>query len=213
MKADGVFPFEQAAWPALLVDGAGAVCHSNPVAASAFGAALARQSSQFSTIWSPENSYPVSEFLAQAERAPSSALVPVRIVAENGSPTPYLASACSVTVEGRKYLLVQLLPQNPAAESKSQVAETNLWQKQKLDCALQLARTVSLDFNNALTSILGHASHLLGKVEPNHPWRPSLLEIEKSAARAAEISNDLGAFSRQEKESRAQTSGNLNSVL
>ena len=34
-------------------------------------------------------------------------------------------------------------------------------QKQKLDCALQLARTVSLDFNNALTSIIGHTSLIL----------------------------------------------------
>ena len=213
MKADGVFPFEHAPWPALLVDTAGAVYQSNPVAAATFGAVVARQSSQLSSIWSPENSYPLTEFLAQAERAPSSALVPVRILVENGSPAAYFASTFPVTVEGRKYLLLQLLPQNPAAEAKNQVAETNLWQKQKLDCALQLARTVSLDFNNALTSILGHASHILGKLEPNSHWRASLMEIEKSAARAAEISNDLGAFSRQEKDSRAQTSGNLNPVL
>jgi hypothetical protein len=54
--------------------------------------------------------------------------------------------------------------------------------KQKLDCALQLARTVSLDFNNALTSILGHTSFLLDKAEAGHPWRHSLMEVEKSAA-------------------------------
>ena len=47
--------------------------------------------------------------------------------------------------------------------------------KQKLECALQLARTVSLDFNNALTSILGHTSLLLSKAEAGHPWRHSLL--------------------------------------
>jgi hypothetical protein len=34
---------------------------------------------------------------------------------------------------------------------------------------LQLARSVSLDFNNALTSILGHTSLLLAKVESNNP--------------------------------------------
>jgi signal transduction histidine kinase/CheY-like chemotaxis protein len=213
MKADGVFPFEQAPWPALLVDAAGAVCQSNPVAVAAFGGLLNRQSSKLSSIWSPENSYPLPEFLAQAQRTPSSALVPVRIVVENGSLAAYFASACPVTVDGRKYVLLQLLPQSPTADSKNRVAETYLWHKQKLDCALQLARTVSLDFNNALTSILGHASHLLGKIQPNNPWRASLLEIEKSAARAAEISNDLGAFSRQEKDAHAQTSGNLNVVL
>src|ERR1019366_10779507 len=82
-----------------------------------------------------------------------------------------------------------------------------------LDCALQLARTVALDFNNALTSILGHTSLVLSKMEPNHPWRDSLIEVEKSASKAAEIANDLGTFSRQEKETRAQTAGNLNLLL
>ena len=72
-------------------------------------------------------------------------------------------------------------------DSKAQAPETSLAQKQKLECALQLARTVSLDFNNALTGVLAHTSLLLGKAEPEHPWRHSLLEVEKAAARAAEI--------------------------
>jgi CheY-like chemotaxis protein len=78
---------------------------------------------------------------------------------------------------------------------------------------LQLARTVSLDFNNALTGVLAHTSLLLGKAEPDHPWRRSLLEVEKSAARAAEIASELALFSRQEKESRRAPAGNLNAVV
>ena len=85
--------------------------------------------------------------------------------------------------------------------------------KQKLDCVLQLARSVSLDFNNALTGVLAHTSLLLGKAEPDHPWRRSLLEVEKSAARAAEIASELALFSRQEKESRRAPAGNLNAVV
>jgi len=104
------------------------------------------------------------------------------------------------------------LPQTPAA-AKAQASESSAALKQKLDCALQLARTVALDFNNALTSILGHTSLVLSKMEPNHPWRGSLLEVEKSAAKAAEIANDLGTFSRQEKEARPQAAGNLNTLL
>jgi CheY-like chemotaxis protein len=78
---------------------------------------------------------------------------------------------------------------------------------------LQLARSVALDFNNALTSILGHTSLLLSKIESTHPWRNSLTEIEKSAAKAAEIANDLGTFSRQEKDAKVQVAGNLNTLL
>jgi signal transduction histidine kinase len=102
----------------------------------------------------------------------------------------------------------------PPAENKPMAMDTNgLMLKQKLDCALQLARTVSLDFNNALTSILGHASFLLSKSEPGHPWRNSLMEIEKSAAHAAEVANELALFSRQDKETRRVPVGNLNTVL
>jgi signal transduction histidine kinase len=85
--------------------------------------------------------------------------------------------------------------------------------KQKLECALQLARSVSLDFNNALTSILGHTSLLLSKAEAGHPWRHSLMEVEKSASRAAEIANELTVFSRQEKEAHRAPPGNLNVVV
>jgi CheY-like chemotaxis protein len=72
---------------------------------------------------------------------------------------------------------------------------------------------VALDFNNALTIILGHTSLMLRKLEATSPWRKSLLEIEKAAGKAAEIANDLATFSRQEKDSRGQTAGNLNALL
>ncbi|MBI3418087.1 MAG: response regulator [Verrucomicrobia bacterium] len=85
--------------------------------------------------------------------------------------------------------------------------------KQKLDCALQLIRTVALDFNNALTSVLGHTSLLLAQMPPGNPWRNSLVEVEKSAERAAEIASDLASFSRQEKDARGNAPGNLNQVL
>jgi len=54
---------------------------------------------------------------------------------------------------------------------------------------------------------------VLSKMEPGNPWRSSLVEVEKSASKAAEIANDLAAFSRPEKESKVQMSGNLNQLL
>src|SRR5206468_12430970 len=128
---------------------------------------------------------------------------------------------CSLVKDRQKYFLFQLFPAAPrdravpGAETKSQSDsavveakkfesgdtdlrtgtfsfEANAAQKQKLECALQLARTVSLDFNNALTSILGHTSLVLSKMEASHPWRTSLVEVEKSAQRAAEIAQEIG---------------------
>lgn len=101
----------------------------------------------------------------------------------------------------------------PVTPSPADDSDTAQGLKQKLDCALQLTRTVALDFNNALTSILGHTSHLLSKIEPTHPWRASLIEVEKSAEKAAEIAHDLATFSREEKENHLQRSGNINDVI
>jgi signal transduction histidine kinase len=99
------------------------------------------------------------------------------------------------------------------AEGKPAPGETAIFQKQKLDCAMQLTRSVALDFNNALTGILGHTSLVLSQLETSHPLRASLLEVEKAAGRAAEIAQQLAAFSRSEKEIVSHSSGNLNSVI
>jgi len=134
---------------------------------------------------------------------------------KGGNIETFVVSICTFSQDAQKFFIIQLLPANGfmAEDLKGHAAEASLIQKQKLECALQLARTVSLDFNNALTSILGHTSLLLSLIETDNPWRNSLMEVEKSAAKAAEIANDLGAFSRQEKEPRGQMAGNLNSIL
>ena len=162
----------------------------------------------------PDNTSGSDQFLAQWERS-AIPTVPLKFQARGGHTVGYLTSICAFMKDGQKYFVLQLLREDGSAapEVKPAGGEAGLALKQKLDCALQLARTVALDFNNALTSILGHTSLVLSKMEPNHPWRDSLMEVEKSAAKAAEIANDLGTFSRQEKESRAQTAGNLNLLL
>jgi len=107
-------------------------------------------------------------------------------------------------------------PQNrdTASSDPDATSDAGTTQKLKMDSALQLTRTVALDFNNALTSILGHTSLLLGKMEASHPWRNSLLEVEKAASKAAEIAHDLAEFGRQDKTaSPSHAEGNLNDLL
>jgi two-component system, cell cycle sensor histidine kinase and response regulator CckA len=214
MKSDVAFALESAGWPALLVDGASTICHANPAAKSLFGAALAGEAPRLAVVWAPDNSSTAEQFLALWERS-GAPTVPLKFWCKGGQSVEYLTSICAFTKDGQKYFVLQLLRESTAAaaEVKPAGGETGQAHKQKLDCALQLARTVALDFNNALTSILGHTSLVLSKMEPNHPWRGSLMEVEKSAAKAAEIANDLGTFSRQEKESRGQAAGNLNPLL
>ena len=234
MKSDIVYGLVSASWPAILMDESGAVHNVNPVAVRTLGPTMADGTGTLQALWLSENQGTAAELLA---RCGGQAVVnlPLRLLGKNRAQLSYQASICTIQDEGKKYFLFQLFPEAPAGtpatapapataspapvaaaaagDNKNPSAEANLAHKQKLDCALQLARTVSLDFNNALTIILGHTSLLLSKADPNNPWRNSLLEMEKSAAKAAEIANDLAAFSRQEKEVKTQATGNLNQLL
>jgi signal transduction histidine kinase/CheY-like chemotaxis protein len=226
-KADEEFLLQDAEWPVLLVHKSGRVVRANRAAVRAFGASIEREEAQLGAIWSPHNRDSCQQFLNLP--APEIS-VPLAFHLKSGLPGDYRAQMCGTGQDD--VLLLQLLKgsatgSEAAAGSNAPVekmapaaiaggketAETNLAHKQKLDCALQLARSVALDFNNALTSILGHTSLLLSKAEIGNPWRSSLVEIEKSAAKAAEIANDLAAFSRQEKDVPVQLAGNLNILL
>jgi two-component system cell cycle sensor histidine kinase/response regulator CckA len=235
VKPEVVFGLEGAAWPALLVSASGTILRANTAAAGAFGPALSGESAQLSAIWSKENGGTEGNFLMLWEQAPT-ATADLKFRTADGATTKFTAAICTFNNAGSKWFVLQLLPAvepvpvpTPAAAPipaapgiapsvlsaglKTPADASDAALKQKLDCALQLARTVSLDFNNALTSVLGHTSLLLGKADPGHPWRHSLMEVEKSAARAAEIANELAVFSRQEKEMRRLPPGNLNSVV
>jgi two-component system, cell cycle sensor histidine kinase and response regulator CckA len=204
-KLDQVFGLENAGWPALLVNNAGTIVRANQAAVRSFGPALEGAAPLLSSVWAEENDSTADGFLAQWESMPAS-VSSLKFRVKGGAISSFPVSICSFSRDGQKYFIFQLLPEIASADAI-------LAQKHKLDCALQLARTVSIDFNNALTSILGYTSLVLSKMEPDNPWRRSLLEVEKSAAKAAEIASDLGTFSRQDKDIRSQSSGNLNSIL
>jgi two-component system cell cycle sensor histidine kinase/response regulator CckA len=214
MKSEQVFALDQAGWPALLLDSTSTICRANASAVRLFGSALEGGAPLLSTIWSPENASTAEQFLAHWERAPTPSMA-LRFRAKGGAAYACQAALCTFSKEGQKYFVLQLFPEiivsGPNAYATS--GETSFTHKSKLDCALQLARSVALDFNNALTSILGHTSLVLSQMEPENPWRNSLLEVEKSALKAAGIANDLGGFSQQEKELRTQAAGNVNMLV
>ena len=204
--------FANAAWPVLLVDAGGVIQRANPAALQAFGASLLPERTKLAALWLPDNGIPVEKFLKAGESA-LPPLTPLKMQLPGG-PKVFSALASRQSGEGSRRVLLQLLPElAEIAGLKPGSGEPGSAHKQKLDCALQLARSVALDFNNALTSILGYTSLLLSRAEPAHPWRRTLIEMEKSAAKAAEVAADLAAFSLQEKESRVQASGNLNAIL
>jgi C4-dicarboxylate-specific signal transduction histidine kinase len=221
MKPDPAFLLEQAGWPTFLVDDSGMIRKSNASAVHVLGTVMEADSALSATVWSTENEQTAEEFLARVDRSATSAR-PLRFRVKGGHVNTFNTYVCTFSRDGKKHHLFQLFPlatptPPTAPDDKTNAAagtlSAHLAQKQKLDCALQLIRTVSLDFNNALTSILGHTSLILTKIDPTHPWRHSLVEVEKSAERAAEIAQDLADFSHQEKDDRTHTPGNLNRLL
>jgi PAS domain S-box-containing protein len=76
--------------------------------------------------------------------------------------------------------------------------ESRLLQAQKLESIGQLAGGVAHDFNNILTSILGHVSMARLGAPSDPQLHAELDDIQRSADRAAELTRQLLAFARRQ---------------
>ena len=76
--------------------------------------------------------------------------------------------------------------------------ETRMRQAQKMEAVGRLAAGVAHDFNNLLTAILGVVDLLLLDLAPDDRRGTDLMDIREAASRAAALTSQLLAFSRQQ---------------
>jgi|SRR5665213_378986 len=85
-----------------------------------------------------------------------------------------------------------------AAEAALRQSEEQLRQTQKMEAVGRLAASVSHDFNNILTAILGHSEMLIRQLTADDPRRNNAEQIEKCAQMAATLTKQLLTYSRKQ---------------
>jgi signal transduction histidine kinase len=139
---------------------------------------------------------PIADRRRQQLRAGQSAVNEYRVIAKDGRiiwlrqyDRPVWDAVAGRTVRG--YGAVQDITQIKQLEQQ-------LSQAQKMEAIGQLAGGIAHDFNNLLTVILGNAELLLDHDTPIEMQRENAEQIHDTAQRAAALTRQLLAFSRQQ---------------
>src|SRR5207302_1879592 len=113
------------------------------------------------------------------------------------SKSDYRLAEFSATAQLRDDRLIGILGIGRDVTERVQL-EQQLRQAQKMEAVGRLAGGIAHDFNNILTAITGYADLLLEDLAPNDLRRQDAEEIHKAADRAAGLTRQLLAFSRQQ---------------
>ena len=120
-----------------------------------------------------------------------------RLARKNGVEVPVEMSSRRMP-DGKYQTILRDVSERHRAERERAALEGRLRQSQKMEAVGRLAGGVAHDFNNLLTAITGSLALALRDVEPGNRAHRWLMETDKAAWRAAALTHQLLAFSRQQ---------------
>jgi PAS domain S-box-containing protein len=143
-----------------------------------------------------------------AHQVPASDSIELSFTAPGGKARRLALSAAPVVLErSETFGSVVVL----ADVTEQYIVQEQLRQAQKMESIGTLAGGIAHDFNNLLTVMLGNIALLLRQLSGQSAIREKILRIETAAQRAAELTQQLLAFSRQTP--GRKTIVNLNQVV
>jgi signal transduction histidine kinase len=172
----------------------GTITYVNPAAAATLGFAdtLPLRGRRLVELAPPESAGPLADWLSGAA-GPASTLELGMVTPDQRPVSIELARPQRVVFGGERSILLMARDVTATRQLESQ-----LRQAQKMEVVGRLAGGVAHDFNNVLSVILSYSEMLIEEPPPPEQMRSDLDEIRKAGLRAAALTRQLLAFSRQQ---------------
>jgi PAS domain S-box-containing protein len=184
----------------VILDRSGRVTYSSPAAARILGyLAGQRIGTSAEDLVHPDDRGTYARVLAELVQFPgASRTLEIRVMHKDGSARLMEAvSYNALEVPGVHGIVVNArdITERRQVELDRQSMDAKVQQAQKLESLGVLAGGIAHDFNNLLMGIMGHAGLALMEISEDNPLRRRLHQIEVAATRAAELTNQLLAYS------------------
>ena len=183
-----------------ILDPEGRVTYASPSAARALGYAEGENLHRLAAeLVHPDDHPALQEALGRMLRDPAHiAYLTVRLLGKDGS-WHWMESVCqnALHLPGVQGLVVNArdVTERIRAEEDRQRLETQMREAQKLESLGMLAGGIAHDFNNLLMGIMGNAGLAMLDLDESHPAHKRVKQIELAALRAADLTNQMLAYS------------------